>query len=290
MGKGWSIFFGVVLLGTFLLCVAAPFLNWWLPANVASFGGEIDYLFYVILAFTTFFFLLTEAILVYNMYRWAYQPGRKSDPVYGNHRLELSWTIVPSAILLFIAFTQVQAWMNIKFQSRMPEPDQIVQVMGRQWDWTIRYPRDVVRRGAEERTWAEVPEMDDIYVSEELHTWKGANVKIYLKTQDVLHSFFMPNLRLKQDAVPGRTIPMWFKPTDFNAQFIFDRGKTELTGGDKQWEIACAELCGSGHYRMRGRIYVYESEGEYRLWLRHQEKEANRRTLSKEKGGRMKDE
>jgi cytochrome c oxidase subunit 2 len=289
VGKGWSIFFGVVLLATLLLCVVAPFVNWWLPSNVASFGGEIDYLFYLILAFTAFFFVLTEVILVYNMFKFAYRPGHKSAPVYGNHRLELAWTIVPSAILLFIAFTQVQAWVNIKFTSRMPESDQVVQVMGRQWDWTIRYPKDVVRKGAAERAWAEVPEVDDLYVPEELHTWKGAKVKIYLKTQDVLHSFFMPNLRLKQDAVPGRTIPMWFEATDFNAKFDPESGKTEMIP-EKEWEIACAELCGSGHYRMRGHVYVYETKAQYDDWLKYHLKEASRHTLPKDEGGRMKEE
>ncbi len=275
--KGWGIFFGVVLLGTFLLCAVAPFVGWWLPANVASYGGEVDYLYYVILGFTTFFFVLTEALLVWAMYRYAWRPNTKSAYVEGNHRLELLWTIVPAGILLFIAFAQINAWEKIKYQARMPEPDQILQVTARQWDWTLRYSTDAKRSDVEARHWAETPEADDIYLPDELHCWKGGNVKMYLKTQDVLHSFFLPNLRLKQDALPGKTIPMWFNATDFNTRFDEATGNCVLTDKSKEWEIACAELCGGGHYRMRGLLYVHESKDDYLKWLEHAQKAARSR-------------
>jgi cytochrome c oxidase subunit 2 len=290
--KGWGIFFGVVLLGTFLLSAIAPFVGWWLPSNVASFGGEVDYLYYVILGFTTFFFILTEVLLVWAMYRFAWRPNTKSAYVEGHHRLEMLWTIVPAGILLFIAFAQITAWEKIKYQSKMPTTDLLVmQVTARQWDWTLRYPapvkddqgRDDVRfyfseqasegekkqKLAAGRQWADIPEIDDIYLADELHCWKGANVMIYLKTQDVLHSFFMPNLRLKQDALPGKTIPMWFQATDFNTRFDEASGKCVLTDKSKEWEIACAELCGGGHYRMRGLVYVHETKDDYLKWLKH---------------------
>ncbi|HEY7309008.1 MAG TPA: cytochrome c oxidase subunit II [Gemmataceae bacterium] len=283
--KGWSIFFGAVLLATFLLCAVAPFVKgWWLPDNVASFGPEVDNLYYVILGFTGFFFVLTEVLLVWAMYRYAWRPNHKADYVEGNHRLELLWTIVPAGILLFIAFAQVNAWERIKYPKQMPDKELLVmQVTARQWDWTMRYPADIERfyfeEGAPEaekkdklaraRNWAEVPEMDDVYLPDELHCWKGANVRIYLKTQDVLHSFFLPQLRLKQDALPGKTIPMWFNATDFNARFNDKNGETALTDKDKEWEIACAELCGGGHYRMRGLLYVHKDKQDFLNWLKH---------------------
>jgi cytochrome c oxidase subunit 2 len=228
--KFWSIFFGLVLAATFGIWVVAPFAGWWLPENVASFGGDVDYLFYVILGFTGFFFVLTEAIMVYAMWRFAHRPGEKSEYTHGNHRLEVFWTAVPAAILLFIAFAQVRAWEHIKYQSRMPPPDLTLQVTARQWEWRMRYPYDVERfhysddadantkqvAEGRARRWADNPEYDDLYVPNELHTWEGANVKLYLKTLDVLHSLYLPNLRLKQDALPGKTIPVWFKATDSN--------------------------------------------------------------------------
>ena len=287
MQKWWSLLFGAVLGASFLLFLVSPFVpGWWLPPNVASFGWEIDYLFYVILAFTGFFFVLTEAILVWAMYRYAYRPGQKAVYVEGNHRLEIAWTVVPALILLFIAFAQVKAWEHIKYQSRMPEPDQIVEVMAHQWEWRIRYPAKTedfaanAKDSPEEkkdrqnkvRRWAEAAQFDDLqHIPNDLHVWKGAKVKIFLKTQDVLHSLFLPQLRLKQDALPGKTIPVWFEATDSNAHF--EAGRTVIDndpqGRPKEWEIACAELCGGGHYRMKGHLYVHRDRDDYEAWLKH---------------------
>jgi cytochrome c oxidase subunit 2 len=277
--KWWSVYFGGVLLADFALCVAAVFVKgWWLAPNVASFGWDVDKLFYIILAFVTFFFVLTEANLVYSMWRFAYQPGRKATYVEGNQRLEWFWTIVPAGILLYIAFAQVKTWADIKYQLRMPKPDQIVQVTAQQWQWWMRYPKDVVRNEEQALVWAETPEADDLRLGNELHTWKGANVKIYLRTQDVIHSLFLPNLRLKQDALPGKTIPMWFQVTDSNGKWDDDK-KAWAQDSDpkKEWEIACAELCGARHYAMRGRLYVHPDQENYKAWLKHALAEQNAR-------------
>jgi cytochrome c oxidase subunit 2 len=276
--KGWSIFFGVVLLGAFLLFAIAPFMGWWLPANVSTFGPEIDYLYYVILAFTGFFFVLTEALLVYAMYRFAWRPNTKSQYVEGNHRLELLWTIVPAGILLFIAFAQINAWEKIKYWSKMPNPDLVMQITARQWDWSMRYADKPQPENA--RIWAEIPAIDDIYIPDEVHCWKGANVRIFLKTQDVLHSFYSPQLRLKQDALPGKTIPVWFNATDTNTQYNATTGKWE-TDASKKWEIACAELCGGGHYRMHGMLYVHKDKDDYLKWLKQAQQAARSRQPEK---------
>ena len=100
----------------------------------------------------------------------------------------------------------------------------------------------------------------------ELHTWKGAKVRIYLKTQDVIHSFGLPNLRLMQDALPGKTIPMWFQVDRGRTRngtrrpAVASRARTTIA---RRWEIACKELCGGGHYRMRGRLYVHPDRGRF---------------------------
>jgi cytochrome c oxidase subunit 2 len=266
-----------VLAASFGLFAVAPLVNWWLPVRVSSFAWDVDFLFYVILGFTTFFFLLTEAILVYAMWRFAHAPGRRATYVEGSHRLEMAWTIVPAVILLYIAFAQVKTWEEIKYASRTPPPDLVIQVSARQWEWRMRYSPDVLPKKAREsdadpaRTWAEAPQIDDITLPNEVHTWKGANVKAFLKTQDVIHSFFLPHLRLKQDALPGKTIPIWFNATEWNVRFERDFDKP--SGGwrelpvERDYELACAELCGGGHYRMRGRLFVHENEDDYKAWL-----------------------
>jgi cytochrome c oxidase subunit 2 len=292
VNKGWSIFFGVVLMATFLIWFIAPFFDWWLPDNVSSFGGDVDYLFYVILGFTGFFFVLTEVIMVYAMYRFVHKTGEKSEYTHGNHRLEIFWTIIPAGILLFIAFAQISAWEKIKYQSRFPPPDLTLQVTARQWEWRMRYPlgdrdekgryvdrftwskdappEDKAKQQLAGRAWAETFQRDDVHVPNELHVWKDARVKVYIKTMDVLHSFTLPNLRLKQDTLPGKTIPIWFQVTRANTRFDKEKGKcTEPPDKRDAWEISCQELCGARHYAMRGRLYVHESQADYQAWLDH---------------------
>jgi len=312
--RWWSFLFGVVMLAAVLLFLIAPLVGWWMPRNVSTFGPKVDNLFYVILAITGFFFILTEALLVYFMYLYAGGPGRPENVfshhyaekkgafwtvffkrvfrpvtavIHNQHRLELAWTFVPAAILLFIAFVQIGTWEEIKYESRRPKPGdpntQQIEVTARQFEWRIRYPSP--ERMAE---WQKNPELandfgsnphaDDIHVTNEIHTWKDKRVLVSLKTRDVIHSFYLPNLRLKQDALPGKTIPVWFEATEANTVLQDDgwadgMGMERKTGAPKDptrvWELACAELCGWGHYKMIGRLYVHESEADFMDWLRH---------------------
>ena len=295
MQKFWPVLFGAVVAasaGLFLVAGLVPSLHWWLPKNMCSFGPDVDGLFYVILAVTGFFFILTEALLVYVMWKYTAQPGQKSTYTHGSHKLEVAWTIVPALILLFIAFAQVKAWSDIKYQSRMPVPDQVFEVTARQFEWRFRYPtaeqsaamRAGWEKGKETEAgveWQQHPHADDVHLVNEVHTWKGARVRFYLKSRDVIHSFFLPNMRIKQDALPGKVIPVWFDTKGEGAQanyryseqakdWVLDEDKT------KHAELACAELCGWGHYKMRGMVYIHESKDDYEKWLAHASAEERR--------------
>jgi cytochrome c oxidase subunit 2 len=284
--KWWSIVFGVVMAAAALLFVVAPFAGWWLPKNVSSFGPGVDNLFYLILAITGFFFILTEAVLVYCLYKFADRPAdAKAQYVHGNHKLEMFWTAIPAAILLLIALLQIRTWEDIKYRSRMPDPDVIFEVSARQFEWRVRYPtahemagmtarwrRDHVEPDSA-RNWARNPNYDDIHVVNEIHTWKDANTRFYLTTRDVLHSFYLPNLRLKQDAVPGKRIPVWFRATESNVERDAN-GQWKLTD---QWDLVCAELCGWGHYKMIGRLYVHKDKADYDAWLEQAQKDQDRK-------------
>jgi cytochrome c oxidase subunit II len=296
--KLWGLLFGAVLLACFVLTAVALLPGplgdkWGLPANIAgTYGANVDFLFFVILGFITFFFVLTEVILVVAMVRFVrIEPTRRAAYTHGNHQLELAWTIIPAAILLYIAYAQIHTWEDIKYQSHFPEPDQVVQVTAEQWKWRLRYRGeeegdqwrhnfanpDARARAVKEKEWGETPEFDDLHTVNDLHTWKDAKVKVLLKTNDIIHSLFLPNLRLKQDALPGKTIPMWFEANDWNVKFDPATGQTlyRKDPGDsaddtkRHWEIACAELCGGGHYTMRGRLFVHESKADYEAWLKY---------------------
>jgi cytochrome c oxidase subunit 2 len=289
MQKGWALLFGGVLLASAVLVAVAPLVGWWLPRNACSFGYETDKLFNWIMGVTGFFFFLTEGVLVYALFKFEAAPGRRAQFFHGSHKLELLWTAVPAAILLIIAFAQVEAWANIKYQARMPIPDQVLEVSARQFEWRIRYPlaeqmhdmigeRDQAPSDWAERanSWNKAPQIDDVRVVNEIHTWKDARVRVYLKTRDVIHSFFLPNMRIKQDALPGKTIPVWFHPDAANTTWN-DEKQQWVPDKDNDWELACAELCGWGHYKMRGRLFVHESKADYLKWLDQAHKELNRK-------------
>lgn len=291
MHKLWSVLFAVVNLGALGLFLVAPSYGWWLPKDVSTTGHGIDFLFYLILYVTGFFFILTEAILVYCMWVYAAEEGRKSQYVHGNHNLEIFWTAVTSVILLVVAFWQVPVWAEIKFPQAYTKenaPDQLLEVSARQFEWRVRYPttekleqlRANWDRPALLRQWSEEGQPDDVRVVNQVHVWKqseeeGGKVRVMLKTRDVLHSFFLPNLRIKQDAVPGRTIPVWFAATQHNVEWD---EQTQSWRQLERWPLACAELCGWGHYKMQGELYVHKNKAEYDRWLKMIQEEQTRRS------------
>jgi cytochrome c oxidase subunit 2 len=288
----WSVYFGLILVLELGLYLAARFLipGWGLPhlANSESFGANIDRLFYVIEGPVGFFFILTQVILIWGMWRFAGSPDRRAVYTHGDHRLEMAWTAVPALILLFIAFVQISAWEDIKYHTRMKPPQHVIEVSARQFAWMLRYPDvadrenytvdresdsdewEVKRKAADKWGRDNTGQSTDLHVVNEVHTWAGANTRIYLKSKDVLHSFFLPHMRLKQDAVPGKEfIPVWFKPTDFNGEWREDGWvyAKDKDGKKKVWELACAELCGWGHYKMNGFLYVHKDRASYDRWL-----------------------
>src|SRR5258708_17652572 len=121
MQKLWGLLFAGVLAAAFILTAVSPWAGWWLPHAASSYARDIDNLFYLILWVVAFFFVLTEAILVYAMVRFAAGPGTKSQYTHGNHRLEMFWTIVPGIILILLALWQINVWASIKYPSHMAE-------------------------------------------------------------------------------------------------------------------------------------------------------------------------
>jgi cytochrome c oxidase subunit 2 len=209
----------------------------WLPEGTSSYSGTIDHMFFVILWVTGIAFVLTELLLFLFVWKYRRRPGVRASYTHGNTALEVAWTIVPAAFLVFLAFASRNVWNQVK--GSVPPTDETVLVTAKQFTWEVRYAGP---DGAFETA-------DDIITDNEMRLPVGKPTRIRLRSVDVLHSFFVPSFRLKQDAVPGLTIDVWVQP--------------EKTG---PYEIACAELCGFGHYNMRGILTVL-SEPEYRAWL-----------------------
>ena len=215
-------------------------LNWWLPEDVSTYGKDIDFLFHLIYYITGATFVLVAAALIAFLVLYRHKEGRRATYSHGNTTLEIVWTVVPTLILVVLTFLSVPTWARIKMQ--MPPTDLTVQVNAKQFNWIVTYPGPDGKFGTE----------DDKTFDNEIHVPVGKPVKLILKSQDVIHSLYMPNLRFKQDAVPGREIPAWF---DANKP-----GK---------YEIPCAELCGFGHSGMRGWLFVHTPE-DYQKWVKQQ--------------------
>ena len=200
----------------------------WLPECVSTYGPEIDRLFYVIYYVTGAVFFAVQLTLLAFVILYRHRDGRRATYTHGNTALEIAWTIAPAILLVILAFVSRSVWADIK--EHVPPSDVQLQVTAKQFNWEVAYPGPDGKLGTD----------DDVTMDNDVHVPVGKTVRVLLKSRDVIHSFFIPNLRFKQDAVPGHEIPTWFKVTK--------PGK---------YEIPCAELCGFGHSGMRGWLYVH---------------------------------
>ena len=221
--------------------------------SLSTGGRQVDHLYILILVITGVVFIGTQVALVWALWKFPHSVAPRARYFHGSQRLEVIWTIIPAAILVFIALYQMGAWTSIKFQTAKPKVQPTAEVTARQFQWRIRYPGPDGRIGT----------ADDLHTINDLHIVKGRPAVIHLKTEDVLHSFFLPHLRIKQDAVPGLTIPVWFD-SDESGTF----------------EIVCAELCGWGHTKMRGLMTVHESTESFDDWVEAALREQNRSQLA----------
>jgi cytochrome c oxidase subunit 2 len=250
VGRFWSLLFllvpvlGVAVFACAMMADSKPLLGHWFPEDISEHGYIIDNLFSTILYLTGFIFVATG--LAFFWFLWKYDAARSTETVkytHGSHTLEVVWSILPAATLLFIAIYQMNAWADAKLlrptdgNGGFKPP--IAEVTGRQFEWRIRYAGTDGLLGTE----------DDIHTVNELHLPVGEEAVLQIKSMDVLHSFFLPNVRVKQDVVPGMKQYVWFRPLK--------------TG---QFDIVCAELCGWGHYKMKGQMTI-QTPGEFQRWL-----------------------
>ncbi len=265
MKKFWALFFIFWPLVALWLCWVAPSdeYRWWFPTNgpasegkaMSPLGERIDDLFYLILGIVAVTFVGTQIALGYVLWKGATKTAEsKAEFSHGSHSLELIWTIVPAFVLVFIALYQMDVWPEFRVQTFYPEETikngPQLEVTARQFEWRIRY-------SAPGKALQNQPQPGDLYAVNELHVPTGRPVKFNLRTDDVQHAFFAPQLRVKQDAVAGLIIPVWFE--------IPKAG---------EYDLVCAELCGWGHYKMRATI-VAEPEEKVQEYIQQLQEEQN---------------
>lgn len=214
--------------------------SWMLPEQFSTFGGDVDAIYYVILWVTGIIFVVTEVLLIYFVVRYRHKEGRKATFDHGSTKMEIAWTLIPLVIVIWLGVASKGVWDRIK--SEVPDDAMEVIVTAKQFEWTVTYP------GAD----GALGTGDDFDLTNALHAPEDRAVLVYLRSEDVLHSFFLPELRVKQDAVPGQEIRVWFEA---------------VQPGD--YTLGCAELCGIGHTTMNGTLTVH-TQADYDAWVTSQ--------------------
>ena len=248
----------VLILASLYLFIAQPY---WFPTLASVHGQRIDSLFMAVLVISGIAFVLVQGALGFFVARYGENGRERAAYWHDNPRAEAFLLIGTAVILTILVFMGQRVWASIYFVDA-PADALVVQVTGEQFQWNFHYAGP---DGAFGRTDTKLitstnnigldrtdpAAKDDVVILGEMHFPVGRPVKVRLRSKDVIHSFFLPNLRIKQDAVPGMAIEVWFTP---------NRAGT--------YEIACAELCGLAHYRMKGALTVDESQQAFDTWLR----------------------
>ena len=247
------------------------------PQGSASIEGEeIDKMFMITTAVTGFVFVLTQILLFWFSFKYQESDNRKAYYFAHSTKLELIWTTIPAIVLCVLVVFGLRAWFRITGDA--PKDALVVEVTGHQFGWVFRYPgSDKVlgkknyrlTKGANSLgvDFNDPASLDDIHVSGTMHIPVGVPVKMVIHAQDVIHDVGLPHFRLKMDAVPGIPTTQWFTPKFTTAQM-----KESTKNPDFTYEISCDQMCGKGHFSMRG-VIIVETMAEYRAWLATQKPE-----------------
>jgi cytochrome c oxidase subunit 2 len=264
-GPGRVTLSGVVLAGLLLilivislyLFIAQPY---WFPVLASEHGARIDGIFMAVLVVTGIAFVLVQGALGYFVVRYGENGAERASYWHDNPRAEAFLLITTAVILTVLVFMGQRVWASIYF-SDQPANATIVEATGEQFQWDFHYPGPDGQFGRTDTKLItstnfigldreDAAAKDDVLSVNIMHVPVNKPVRVRLRSKDVIHSFFLPNFRVKQDAVPGMGIEVWFTPTRAG-----------------QYELACAELCGLGHYRMKAQFIVDESQDAFNKWL-----------------------
>lgn len=245
--------------------------QFFLPEASSPHGRHTDSLFWLVMTIITIAFVVTNALLFFFAFKYQYRKGHKATYYPENHKLELIWTVIPAVVMALLVFTGWRAWRDITGEA--PENALNIEIVGKQFNWEMRYPGvDNNKLGnynyklidAANSLGIDLEDeasFDDVTVSSEMHIPVNRPVLLKIRAKDVLHSVFIPHMRVKMDAVPGMPTRFWFI-----ADKTTDEMRNETGNPDFKYEIACTEVCGQGHFSMRTTLVV-EDEESYNKWI-----------------------
>jgi cytochrome c oxidase subunit 2 len=235
--------------------------QWWLPEVASVHGVDIDRVFLITLVITGVLFIVLQLLLAYLSVRYRDQQGQRVRH-WIRPGLEMRFALTAGLIIFGVDIALFALGESQWFKAWGPAPPdaEIVEATGEQFAWNFRYAGTDRAFGRTEPRLISVSNplgidpgdpagKDDIISINQLHIPENKPVRLLLRTKDVIHSFFLPNLRVKQDVVPGMKIEIWFEPARAG-----------------QYEIACVQLCGLGHYRMRAFLTV-EPQAAFDTWI-----------------------
>ncbi len=256
-----------VLIWIVAIGLAYPFIadTWPLPDTITEHARQVDAQYRLTLWVTGVIFLVAQIALGYAVFKFGGKRSKAAAHVRGNERWELLWTAATTVLFVGLTFMGYTVWAEARFTeaaSRPPDEDRlIVEVVGQQFVWNMRYPGPDGKFGPTKIELIDDslgnplgvdrdhPDGKDDIIVPRMAVPVDRQVELQLKSKDVLHNYFVPELRIKLDTVPGITGTLRFTP--------------DKTG---TYEIVCSELCGLGHYKMRSFLDVKTQE-EYEQWL-----------------------
>ena len=237
--------------------------GWGLPLSASSYAGSIDFGIYLIHAVMILIFVIWGVFFTYLLIKYRKKTGvsAQRDEGHGVVKSLIPDIIVMVFEIVLIAVYAIPVWSKIKIDTPPSGKANMVAIEAQQWSWNIHYPGPDGKFGKTDPKYVHFSNpigldyndpaaKDDIVIANELHLPVDKPTIIELTSMDVIHSLFIPEFRLKQDAVPGMKIPVWVTPTK--------------TG---TFEISCAQLCGMAHSFMRGKVIV-QSQADYDAWLK----------------------
>lgn len=258
MGKALGLMLWILTIGTVVLFAGH---YWWFPEGISTIAPQIDTQFNRTLLVVAVAFCFAQVGLGYMVFRFG---SHRDGPVHftrGSNKLELMWTLLTAAVFVTLGILGQRVWAEVHFH-QAPANAMTVEVTGQQFAWTYRYAGPDGTFGRTDPTLVDDsagnplglddrdPAAKDDIVTTSFVIPVNQPVQIKLHSKDVIHSFFVPVLRFKQDAVPGMEVKVHFTATK--------AGK---------YEIACAELCGQLHFNMRSQMEVL-SESDFDNWLK----------------------
>jgi cytochrome c oxidase subunit 2 len=265
--------FIILGLGLFFWYSFAHFKSYTLP--VASEHGVItDNLFWVTMVVIVVAFVIISLAMFWFIFKYRYDKNRRAEYIADNHILEIVWTIVPAIVLALLIFTGLKAWNDITGPAS--KEAEVIELVGQQFAWTARYPgtkdnllghHNYKLIDASNEFGLDLTDKNsyDDFKSLELHLPKGKEILLKIRAKDVLHSVFLPHFRVKMDAVPGMLTTFKFIATKTTQEMRDETGNSKFN-----YEMACTEICGKGHFSMRFLVVVDEPE-VYEKWKSSQE-------------------